>query len=82
MYISALNADIGGFEARSMGHGDCLNVYYLGLGPIDHFERERERECQGVCRERILHFDLEGQKGTALRSFLMPRPTANAGEKK
>lgn len=44
--ILPLNADISGFEARSMGHGDCLNVYHLGLGAIDHFkEREREGEC-------------------------------------
>lgn len=34
------------------------------------FRGERERISQGVCGERILNFDLEGQKGTALRSFL------------
>lgn len=62
VYVLALDADIGGFEARSMGHGGCLSIYYLGLGPIDHFqERERERVSPGVSRERILPFDLEGQ---------------------
>ena len=38
--ILALDADTGGFKARSMGNGDCLKVFYLGLEPIDHFVEE------------------------------------------
>lgn len=37
--ILALDADIGDFEARSMGYSDCLNVYSLVLGPIHHLSR-------------------------------------------
>lgn len=60
MCILALVADIGGFDERSMGHSDCLSVYYLRLGATDHFrEREHERVSWGACRKTILHFDLE-----------------------
>ena len=48
--VLALDADIGGFKARSMGHGNCLNVDYLGLGPIDHFGKT---EPGSVQRENI-----------------------------
>ncbi len=66
----SLDADIGGFKARSMGHVGCLNVCYLGLEPIDHFqERECERVSLGVSRVRILHFDLEGQQGAKVFSY-------------
>ena len=69
--ILALDPDIGGFEARSMGHGVCLNVYYLRLGPIDHFregERVQEREPRSVERNNI-KCSYGGSKGQCSEIF-------------
>lgn len=49
---TASDAKIGTYEARSIGHSDCLKVCCLGLEQIDQIEeRARKSEPGTVSRK-------------------------------